>query len=331
MAIYHAKDNCFKLIFGENRLFVEFLQDYVPIELLKDVQPEDIQDVENNFIPLFQDSRESDVVKRINLRGREPLFIVALVEHESKVNFRMPFKILQYICLILDAYEKEANKQDPGCIHRKDFRYPPVLPIVFYNGESPWTAEKNFHNRTLLNNVFEKYIPQFEYELVDLRRYDFDEITRFQNTLSLLMLIDRTRLSTGEKPDKEKLKTYIETIRLKISENMYKLLSDLVTLMLQESEMPAEAIAEIAGSFERKEVQPMFEYLIKDLRTFNRQAKQAHAQGIQEGIREGMQKGIQEGIEGRNIEIARKLKQLDISAEKIHTATGLPPEVISGL
>jgi predicted transposase YdaD len=63
----------------------------------------------------------------------------------------------------------------------------------------------------------------------------------------------------------------------------------------------------------------MFEYLIKDLRTFNRQTKQAHAQGIQEGI------------EGRNIEIARKLKQLGDSAEKIHTATGLPPEVINGL
>ena len=63
----------------------------------------------------------------------------------------------------------------------------------------------------------------------------------------------------------------------------------------------------------------MFEYLIKDLRTFNRQAKQAHAQGMREGI------------EGRSIEIARKMKQLDIAAEKIHTATGLPPEVINGL
>jgi len=49
------------------------------------------------------------------------------VEHESKVNYRASFKMLLYIALILDEYEKEINK-DAKISHAKDFKYPPILP-----------------------------------------------------------------------------------------------------------------------------------------------------------------------------------------------------------
>jgi hypothetical protein len=71
---------------------------------------------------------------------QSPLFVIAIVEHESEVNFRFSFKMLQYITLVLDDYEKKVNAADPGASLRKDFKYPPVLPIVFYDGSSPWTA-----------------------------------------------------------------------------------------------------------------------------------------------------------------------------------------------
>jgi hypothetical protein len=32
----------------------------------------------------------------------------------------------------------------------KDFRYPPVIPIVFYDGPALWTAKLNFRDRVLL-------------------------------------------------------------------------------------------------------------------------------------------------------------------------------------
>jgi hypothetical protein len=79
--------------------------------------------------------------------------------------------MLQYLALVLNDYAKEQNEKYPGCIFRRDFRYPPVLPVVFYDGPEAWAAERNFLYRTSLNDVFEKYIPRFEYELVDLHRY----------------------------------------------------------------------------------------------------------------------------------------------------------------
>jgi hypothetical protein len=128
MAIRHVKDNSIKVLLGNHDLFVQFLHDFIPIDALKEVSPEDIEDLSERFLPLYQESRDSDTVKRINLKNNPPLFVIAIVEHESKVNFRSSFKLLQYITLVLDKYEKEEEEKRPGISFRKDFHYPPVLP-----------------------------------------------------------------------------------------------------------------------------------------------------------------------------------------------------------
>ena len=114
-----------------------------------------------------------------------------LDEHESKVNYRASFKMLQYIMLVLDDYEKEVNKASGSKIsYTKNFKFPPVLPIIFYDGQGKWTAETDFLQKTELNEIFHKYIPKFEYELVSLNEYSEKDLARFGDTLSLIMIID---------------------------------------------------------------------------------------------------------------------------------------------
>jgi hypothetical protein len=142
LEMHKVKDNSLKLILAEHELFVEFLRDFIDVDLLKGIAPEDVEDITERFLPLFDENKDSDTVKRIRLRGDEesPLYVIALVEHESGVNFRACFKMLHYITLILSDYEKIANKKRKGVIYRKDFRYPPVLPIVFYDGVTVHTV-----------------------------------------------------------------------------------------------------------------------------------------------------------------------------------------------
>jgi len=83
-----------------------------------------------------------------------------------------------YIALILNEYEKEVNK-DTNISYTKDFKYPPILPVIFYDGEGEWTAETNFLHRTEMSEIFEKYIPKFEYELVSLKEYSFTDLADF--------------------------------------------------------------------------------------------------------------------------------------------------------
>jgi hypothetical protein len=40
MAIYHAKDNCFKRVLGNNQLLVQFLRDFIPTPLENSAEPD---------------------------------------------------------------------------------------------------------------------------------------------------------------------------------------------------------------------------------------------------------------------------------------------------
>ena len=46
-------DSSSKLIFGDNILSAQFFRDYADIEILKNVRPEDVEDVSNRYMPLF--------------------------------------------------------------------------------------------------------------------------------------------------------------------------------------------------------------------------------------------------------------------------------------
>ena len=59
-----VRDNGAKLIFDDPTLCAQFLRGYTDIELLKDVKPEHIEDISERFLPMWQEGRDSDSVKK---------------------------------------------------------------------------------------------------------------------------------------------------------------------------------------------------------------------------------------------------------------------------
>ena len=113
-----VKDSGARLIFGDPILCARFLRGYTDIELLKDVRPEDIEDVTDRFISVWQEERDSDTVKKIRLKNQEDidtLYLITLIEHQTKVDYDISFRILRYIVLILTDYAAEAEKKQAGC------------------------------------------------------------------------------------------------------------------------------------------------------------------------------------------------------------------------
>jgi len=110
----NTKDNIYKKVFGEPQIFTEFLIDFIPIDILKGLNPEDIKDITPRHLPLFLDSKDSDTVKRINLGDdSDPLYIVSIVEHESKVNYMSAYKMLLYAVYGLDVgYIHQGQRQN---------------------------------------------------------------------------------------------------------------------------------------------------------------------------------------------------------------------------
>ena len=183
------KDSGAKLIFDNHTLCAQFLRGYTDVELLKNVQADDIEDITERFLWLWQEGRDSDSVKKIHLNGfsgTDTLYLIALIEHQSSVDHDLAFRILRYIVQILTDYAEEQEKKQKGITKTAGFLYPPILPIVFFDGTGNWTAPTNFKDKVHLSNVLGEFVPDFHYLVVPLSRYSNQELVEKNDELSPL-------------------------------------------------------------------------------------------------------------------------------------------------
>lgn len=101
------RDNSSKIIFGDAHLCSQFLHGYVNIPLLKDVQPEDIEDVSKRYLHMFTEERNSDVVKKIRIKGNDtPFYLISLIEHKSQVDYNVIMQVLRYMVYLSNIFEE---------------------------------------------------------------------------------------------------------------------------------------------------------------------------------------------------------------------------------
>ena len=58
--IHKANDNSIKMILAEPDLFAEFLRNFIPVDILKDVSPTDIEDISERLISLVSEQKSKN-------------------------------------------------------------------------------------------------------------------------------------------------------------------------------------------------------------------------------------------------------------------------------
>lgn len=174
-------------------LCAQFLKDNLDIPALKDVTPEDIVDVTEKYQAYLGIQFEADTVKRIRLHVGETaeLFLVSLIEHKSRVDYNISMQLLRYMICIWTEYAREMEAVQEGISRTKAFRYPPILPIVYYEGAENWTADLHLKDRVHLKEVFGEYVPDYTYKLVRIHDYTNGQLLSRENEMSFLMMINR--------------------------------------------------------------------------------------------------------------------------------------------
>ena len=253
-----SRDNGAKLVFDDPTLCAQFLRGYTNLELLKDVQPEDIEDVSERFLPMFQEGRDSDSVKKIRLKDTS-LFLIAIIEHQSSVHYDTAFRVLRYMVMVLTDYAAGQERETPGITSRKEFRYPPILPIVFYDGPGNWTAVRNFRERVQLSEILGDYIPNFEYIVVPLAAFSNQELIEKKDELALFMLVDKLRNSSDFSQLRDIPREYLDEISKNSPDYMLKLLGRIFTVLLYRLNVPADEIEKFTSQIERREMAMLFE------------------------------------------------------------------------
>ena len=188
-------DNSSKIVFENEILCAQFLRDYAPVKQLKNIKPEDIEDVSERFVHFFAEQRDADTIKRVWLNDGTPFYLISLIEHKSSIDYNVSMQILRYMVYIWEDYEKEMKKarengENVLISTNKDFKYPPVLPIVYYEGQQKWTVPRNLKWRITEHEEMKDYIPDFTYELVQLNDYTPQELIDKKDEISLIMMFN---------------------------------------------------------------------------------------------------------------------------------------------
>ena len=89
------KDSAFRRMLGDKELFLRFARRYLRRDI-PDVDPEDVVLENVTFIPEDLREKRSDVVYRIRRGGLEA-YVYIRIEHQSRVDFLMPWRMLSYM------------------------------------------------------------------------------------------------------------------------------------------------------------------------------------------------------------------------------------------
>ena len=308
--VNNEHDKVFRKILSDKIEVTKFLNE----QLKTNLKPEDIEQYNSSYINTLMQNEEADVVYK--LKSKNEFF---LIEHQSKVDYRMPFRILKYEMAIIESTidEKECKK--------KDYLYPRVNAIVLYTGKQKWNVAQTF-NETQVSSILEKDIEFAKYILVDINNYTEEKLLEAPSFMTKALLIEKAK-------DNEQIANYIEKIveiinkdKENYSDNMKEIFKIMLTQIIK-NKIGKEKTDEFLNKLNiggDGDMMAVFETIQQD-------NKRIYRRGKKDGIVEGIKQGISQGIMEKSIEIAKKLLKENFSKEKVANLTGLSEKEIEKL
>jgi predicted transposase/invertase (TIGR01784 family) len=140
-------DSAYKYLFSNKRIFHQFLTQFIDESFTRKIRLEDIEQVDRSFVSDEFLKRESDIIYKVKLEGRE-VYIYVLLEFQSTVDKSIPVWMLLYILQLYDQLIRNSRRG----------KLPAVFPILLYNGSEKWTVGRDIA-RLIEQSIPAKYIP----------------------------------------------------------------------------------------------------------------------------------------------------------------------------
>ncbi|MBS5949855.1 MAG: Rpn family recombination-promoting nuclease/putative transposase [Clostridium sp.] len=304
--IHHIHDKSYKDLYSKKEIAVDLFKSLVDKEWTKYLIPENLTLVNKSYITADYEELESDIVYKANLNNTEVYFYI-LLEFQSTVDYRMPLRLLFYMCEILREHAVNARHKK----YDKNIKIPAVIPIVLYNGEEKWVVPKEFRKMIYNEELFGSNILNFTYDVFDIsndEKFNKENLVISKNVTSAIFLLD-------QKVDALEFLERIKVIALyfnSLSESEFKAIKNWIkNTVVKELADSAIKILE-ADKMEVELMVARNAFILEEMRD---KAKE-----------EGKSEGIKEGIK----EVAIKLLDI-LDDETISEKTGLDIEKVKEL
>lgn len=261
--INNVHDKVFRKIFDNKSETIKFINR--SLKLKNKIKEEKIEKYNSSFITITLKNKESDIVYKLKEKN-----IFFLIEHQTKIDYSMPLRILEY--------ENEIMRSaiDIKKINKKKYKMPLIIPIVLYTGKQKWNAKTYLMETQERLDGFDG-IEFGKYNLIDINVYNKDELLKEETILSKLMLIEKSK-------NIDELLIYLDNVIKEIENkrNIYtdkqiEVLINLIDLMLRKkigNKMAEKLIKKLKG--EETKMLAVLEMIEKD-------NKRIREEGIKEG------------------------------------------------
>lgn len=290
--INHIHDKTFRKILDDKKEFTIFINKIFNLE--EKLEEKDIEKYNRKFVSVDYTNQESDVIYK--LKNKE---IFILVEHQTKIDKKMPIRILKYELEIIRSRMDENNRLE----------FPIIIPIVLYTGKQRWNAKINYPS---YNSELARYrgLKKVEYNLVDINDYTIEDLYKENSILTKIMILEKSNKYIEIINNVDKIVNIVYDSKLYTQTQKEMLLNILNNTMIN-----------IVGNKKMKEYKIKLEGGENMLALYE-MIENERNEIYSTGIKEGKVKGKIEGIKA----IAKKMLRMKFDKDTIMKATGIKEE-----
>ena len=299
--INHIHDKTFIKILDDKKEFTIFINKIFNLE--EKLEEKDIEKYNRKFVSVDYTNQESDVIYK--LKNKE---IFILVEHQTKIDKKMPIRILKYELEIIRSRMDENNRLE----------FPIIIPIVLYTGKQRWNAKINYPS---YNSELARYrgLKKVEYNLVDINDYTIEDLYKENSILTKIMILEKSNKYIEIINNVDKIVNKVNDSKLYTQTQKEMLLNILNNTMIN-----------IVGNKKMKEYKIKLkggENMLALYEMIENERNEIYSTGIKEGKVKGKIEGKIEGIKA----IAKKMLRMKFDKDTIMKATGIKEEELEKL
>lgn len=221
------------------------------------------------------------------------------MEHQTKIDKKMPIRILKYELEIIRSRMDENNRLE----------FPIIIPILLYTGKQRWNAKINYPS---YNSELARYrgLKKVEYNLVDINDYTIEDLYKENSILTKIMILEKSNKYIEIINNVDKIVNIVYDSKLYTQTQKEMLLNILNNTMIN-----------IVGNKKMKEYKIKLEGGENMLALYE-MIENERNEIYSTGIKEGKVKGKIEGIKA----IAKKMLRMKFDKDTIMKATGIKEE-----
>lgn len=201
-------DALFRRVLGEPANAASQLRAVLPATLVARLELEKLALVSGSFVDEELRSRYSDLLFSAPLDGHDA-FVYVLVEHQSRTDPVMPFRMLEYVVRI---WRRHLQQRRDGAAPR----LPVVIPLVVHQNRRPWTGPTEVSELIDLppgnSEAMGDFLPRFQFLLDDLARVDEQALRARPLTPLARMALVLLKIATGNQRLAEDLAGWVDDL-----------------------------------------------------------------------------------------------------------------------